>query len=392
MGQTDQVVQLLHEIQTISASYKRVAEATGENFNIFSILQMESDEVATHSRFIAELLDPRGSHGQKDKFLKNFKDIFAPESNLKTATSKVMVEYYIGRVQMENGGRIDILIKDKEGDVIMVENKVYAPEQPNQLLRYHNAFPQGTLIYLTLFGEESRQESAQNLYRSFSYETDMITWLERCKKDALNVPIISEAITQYINLIKKLTHQNLNKQMNKDIISRILKDKGSLTAYKSLYDVNKDLKQTIVEQILKEMVDILNDRGYINIETMGFREAKGQLVAFQTEDLKNCNLKFALSFEWPDYAKLILGFKNTAPDHPLNSKLFELLSKEFPRAQQSNEWGAYIVYEGYRDWYYNTLNEIYFDQEKTFYKDFENKLDTMMGLFKEATKANDNHI
>lgn len=392
MGQTDQVVQLLHEIQTISASYKRVAEATGENFNIFSILQMESDEVATHSRFIAELLDPKGSHGQNDKFLSSFKDIFAPESNLNPATSKVMVEYYIGRVQMENGGRIDILIRDKVENVIMVENKVYAPEQPNQLLRYHNAFPQGTLIYLTLFGEESRQENAQNLYRSFSYETDMITWLERCKKDAVNFPIIRETITQYINLIKKLTHQNLNKQMNKDIISRILKDKGSLTAYKSLYAVNKDLKQTIVEQILQEMVDILNDKGYINIETMDFRETKGQLLSFQTEGLKNCNLKLALSFEWPDYAGLIMGFVYTDSDQLKHPELFKLLSKEFPMAQQSNKWGAYIVYQGYRDWYYNTLNEIYFDQEKTFYKDFENKLDTMMGLFKEATKANDNHV
>lgn len=62
MEKQNEVGQLLNEVQTISESYERVAGATGENFNIFSILQMESDEVATHSRFIAELLNRKGQH------------------------------------------------------------------------------------------------------------------------------------------------------------------------------------------------------------------------------------------------------------------------------------------------------------------------------------------
>jgi hypothetical protein len=63
---------LLSQVQTISKSYKRLNQANGGNFNIFSVLRMESDEVRTHSRFIAELLNPKGVHGFKDEFLNLF--------------------------------------------------------------------------------------------------------------------------------------------------------------------------------------------------------------------------------------------------------------------------------------------------------------------------------
>jgi len=61
---------LLDQVNAISKKYKKVNELTGENFNIFRILKLESSEVKTHSAFIAELLKPSGSHGQKDTFFK----------------------------------------------------------------------------------------------------------------------------------------------------------------------------------------------------------------------------------------------------------------------------------------------------------------------------------
>jgi hypothetical protein len=98
--------QLLSEVQTISESYDRVADATGERFNIFSILRMESDEVATHSRFIAELLDRNGSHGLKDDFLILFINRFCTKEKFNAGRSHVIIEYYIGKVEEEAGGRI----------------------------------------------------------------------------------------------------------------------------------------------------------------------------------------------------------------------------------------------------------------------------------------------
>ena len=56
------------------------------------------------------------------------------------------------------GGRIDIVIKLKE-TVIVIENKIYAPDQDNQLIRYKNEYPFSKLYYLTLDGHFPHDKS-----------------------------------------------------------------------------------------------------------------------------------------------------------------------------------------------------------------------------------------
>ena len=68
----ESVKQLLSQVNTINEAYKIVKQNTGEDFNIFGILGMERKEVKTHSKFLAELLNPKGSHLQGDMFLKLF--------------------------------------------------------------------------------------------------------------------------------------------------------------------------------------------------------------------------------------------------------------------------------------------------------------------------------
>ena len=144
---------LLGQVKTITKSYERVNEAIGGNFNIFSVLRIESDEERTHSRFLAELLNPEGVHGCKDAFLKLFVEGMPVEiKSLNTKNCKVTTE------ARAKEGRIDILIKDNDSKVIMIENKIYAREQPDQLLRYKNSFPNGELLFLTLDGRDSDQD------------------------------------------------------------------------------------------------------------------------------------------------------------------------------------------------------------------------------------------
>ena len=61
---------LLQQVSAIQIKYEKIAEVTGENFNIFRILKLETNEVKMHSAFLVELLNAKGSHGQKDVFLK----------------------------------------------------------------------------------------------------------------------------------------------------------------------------------------------------------------------------------------------------------------------------------------------------------------------------------
>ena len=64
--------ELLDEVSVINAKYQKKAMQTGDDFNVFSFLKLQTDEVRIHSRFIAGLLNPKGMHHNKTKFLSLF--------------------------------------------------------------------------------------------------------------------------------------------------------------------------------------------------------------------------------------------------------------------------------------------------------------------------------
>ncbi|WP_286971921.1 PD-(D/E)XK nuclease family protein [Flavobacterium sp. UBA4854] len=243
---------LLENVNVIQNKYDDIAEITGEKFNIFSVLNLTSNEVRTHSAFIGELLNVKGSHGLKDVplklFIKILEEKFTPpkvdesenligEDRFKfiTETALTTVEKNISRLNEDKteGGRIDIIIQDKnKTNGLVIENKIYAREQENQLIRYYNYCKENfskeiPILYLTLNG--SFPTSGLDLiekqhYFNISYKEDIINWLELCVKEASDKPMLREAIKQYIYLIKKLTGQTLNKKMGEEIQDLILKN------------------------------------------------------------------------------------------------------------------------------------------------------------------------
>lgn len=63
---------LITEVRFIREKADEISKIKGENFNLFNILDRQTDEVKTHSAIIAELLDPKGSHGMGTEFLSLF--------------------------------------------------------------------------------------------------------------------------------------------------------------------------------------------------------------------------------------------------------------------------------------------------------------------------------
>ncbi|WP_017733006.1 PDDEXK-like family protein [Nafulsella turpanensis] len=191
----------------------------GERFNVFSILKMESRENETHSAFLTELLNPKGSHGLGAVFLKIFLEIVERETEQKTwkldlRTASVTTEKHIGFKdnKAKTGGRIDIYIRDGRGNIISVENKIYAADQPAQLERYCNHQQERNKVYyLTLKGIEPSLKSCGNLiagedYFLLSYKEHITEWLEGCIKEAAEHPVVRESLRQYLVLIRKLTY------------------------------------------------------------------------------------------------------------------------------------------------------------------------------------------
>lgn len=66
------IYSLLDQAKTILELRKQRKERPGERFNVFTVLNMETDKVNTHSRLLYEFLRPDGSHGMGDQFLRIF--------------------------------------------------------------------------------------------------------------------------------------------------------------------------------------------------------------------------------------------------------------------------------------------------------------------------------
>ena len=205
----------------------------GENYNLFSILNIERYELK-HSALIANLLDPKGSHGCGDAFLKAFFEIALKGTAYPFESStppQSHTEHYTGLIAGDTGGRIDILVESKSSHYgLIIENKIYAGDQDKQLTRYDNygkktfGADRYLLVYLTLFGSEASEGStakgnAKEVdYLCLSYAEDILRWLEQCVRLADNKPLVRESLNQYIRTIKQLTYQDMNQENIQEII------------------------------------------------------------------------------------------------------------------------------------------------------------------------------
>lgn len=234
--QLDTHRQLLSRIGTTCQHHKEISRLSGADFNVFKIVKVVHDEVR-HSAFLAELLNPKGTHGQGDVFLRLFVEKLGIK-DFQCENAVANVEQHIGTVTDTNGGRIDILIDDKRGNHIIIENKIYANDQDNQLIRYYN-YSKQNLFYLTLHGDDASDRSRSNShnevklkcgedYKLLSYKIDILEWLEQCQKEAVSMPLLREGIAHYINLIKHLTGKSINKAMQQEIVNLLTDSPANL--------------------------------------------------------------------------------------------------------------------------------------------------------------------
>jgi len=182
------IIKLISKVRLINREYEISKKHSGESFNIFSILGLGTSEVRLHSALLGELLNPHGSHQHGEIFLSLFlKSIGIDDFTQDLRSCKIDIEYSVKAVNEDytEGGRVDVIFSSSCGKKIVVENKIYARDQKNQLLRYRNAFPEAIILYLTLDGSEPSVEGKGTLlskeYKTISYKTEILSWLEQCR-------------------------------------------------------------------------------------------------------------------------------------------------------------------------------------------------------------------
>lgn len=229
---TDENLKLfLQRFREFNAEIEARKKRGQNDFNPLLCVQKLDDEVNMHSGFLYALLNPYGEHYQDDLFLKLFvKSIGLQEWFGSTSGAEVYKEY----------GSIDIYITNNNKHII-IENKVWARDQNEQIARYIEAiakvdssdrgessveYENIAVVYLAPYIKEPTQESLgkwhiqgeflidsenhQVRFKAISYENEIIDWLESALNEAGGINNLRMAIECYTDVVKRLTGKKEN--------------------------------------------------------------------------------------------------------------------------------------------------------------------------------------
>jgi hypothetical protein len=288
----------------------------------------------------------------------------------------VVSEYYIGPVKEMTGGRIDIMIediadrprKDKEFRRILIENKIYAGDQQNQLIRYRNFDPKARLFYLTLSKSLPSNMDANAVDQinceCISYDQHILQWLIDCRKEAACLPGLREMLSQYIALIEELTNQSISKKMNKELIEEILKTPENLAAFYAIRASEWAIQAELIARLDTDLNDLLEHSKLNELKKDGpllDMHVKEGGFSFGNGFLTENNLKIRFEFENSGYNNFAFGF--TRIDHtkpcPIKDQIALAFSEVFAAQVGTDWWPAWSYFEdSYRYWRHEAFEDI----------------------------------
>ena len=260
---------ILAQVRVLKAKYDERAEVTGENFNFFSFLNMERDEVK-HSAIIAELLNPNGSHSQGKLFLKLFLEQLESIIDVSNEhTFIVRTEEYVPEYapKEQEKGFLDIVIESDDA-YIVIENKIDTVDAEGQLQKYCKYMEEEikkdkkVLLYLTPEGKKPNNFNVCGkgpihqlgkfrfpLMR-LSYKDFIVKWLGNCIEKVTHISRIEETLHQYRTAVKELTWNETGEQR---IVREVLSQGDNLEIIKEAIEGKIDEDSVEMQIIIKNM-------------------------------------------------------------------------------------------------------------------------------------------
>ncbi len=315
----NEIIELLHQVSKINEKYDKLYYESGYNYNIFKIINKESDEV-TICKVIYDLLSSNGLHGQGSKYLKLFfqEVLFKKNPELENYeidfnTISVEREFII-----DNNRRIDLVIETKN-IFIPIEVKIYAKDQPNQCIDYlefanKKSKKYQKIYYLTPFGSMPSNISIGTKKENIillSWKTDIIHWIECCLNDEKTKHIISIKVTllQLKEIIKNFTNDWGN---NKDMEIKELINKSPLKmkSANDIYNVFLKCRTEMIYQLQNSIIKKIKQRKK-GIECNDQRSKDKFDIAFyllETEKKEKIWVRLQENNEQRDKGRLYIGY------------------------------------------------------------------------------------
>lgn len=250
--------------------------ASGEDYSVLETA-IKGNEEMMHSSVIASLLDTRGSHGQKYRFLELFLGCLPEQfKSFDPSDARTACERYIGQKTEDSGGRVDICIENSSGQMIVIENKIFAGDQEHQILRYVEflrgrprnrggvKFP---VLYLTPDGHSPSDDSTQadmmqcrcgEDYVCISYKDVIVPWLDKCINEMQEKPHMQEHLSTYRDIIRKKV---LGMDRKKDIINIIESTEKNIKAAREISGQLDEIKIDAVTTFWRTIKKNLEEDG-----------------------------------------------------------------------------------------------------------------------------------
>ncbi len=279
---------LLHRVAQLNREHAARAQEERRAFNVFSMLRVEDEEVNLHSRFLFEVLNPRGTHGMGTAFLERFlAQVGLADFDVTTAT--VQREYQ----------SMDIFIANAARQAVILENKINASDQPGQLQRYYKAvrkegYKDVKVLYLTPYGDAPSADSAGNLDEEIltlvSYADDVRDWLAVCIEVAVPYPTLRETLKQYQWLVEKLTGQAGGRLLMD--VKALLKDEESLAAAINIGQAFTEVKIEVQSAFWSRLEEKLAAAGFEIAEH--WKYSQQSVEAYYKKGRREYGISFAL--------------------------------------------------------------------------------------------------
>lgn len=407
----DSVNTILDSGKRIIDKYRIIHEErfnSGLLYNVFSEIGVSNMELQ-HSAFIASLLNPKGNHGASDKFLKGFlsilrnlnsEQVFCKNTDeLDYQNAQIKIEKDIGLKTNNTGGRIDIFIELQSISnssikyAIAIENKIYAEDQASQLFRYKNFLDEhyknrNLLLYLTLNGRAPSEKSKNGLQDSdflcISYREFINDWLSLCLKESANLPLIRETLVQYINLIKKLTFQEMPKMEENDLINLLL-EKDNLFIAEQIQGVIPKAKEDFFAKHLNNWIkDIAKDYNleYRNILDNGYYRNYGPFCILHSDTapyLKNFDIK--IGFQRNNYENMYIQAE-LKPENRNDNNLIQITKekegKDIIWKDVKDYCYGFFFNDKLKKWNSEIISESILDGGKAFKEELKAKLENII--------------
>ncbi|ERJ28245.1 hypothetical protein UNSWCS_1763 [Campylobacter concisus UNSWCS] len=241
------------------------------DYNIFTLFHGFNDEVNLHSNFIASLLDPNGDHYKGDLFLKLFLEMCGIDDfSIDTSRATVFKEFK----------HIDIYISDGKKHIIL-ENKVYAKDQPTQIARYIETIkgegakesdrvkdedicvlylhPDGKLPDNQSFGDYHTRLLGENpsiKFKVISYGKEILEWIDKCKNEVSNLTDLNVFLSQYKDVIEMIydRYKRIDKMETANLVEIF---KENYTAVSEIANNYQEMRKKIIYSFFSNAAKIL---------------------------------------------------------------------------------------------------------------------------------------